>query len=149
MRKVLLSLLISTLIITFYIPSCFADNPIVQTIYTADPAPMVYNGVCYVYTTHDEDVLIDNFFTMNDWRCYSTTDMANWTDHGTVLSYTDFSGQAVKHGGSVRGKKRQILFLRSSGKESGGEAIGVAVSDSPTGPFKDALGKPLIDRGAG
>jgi len=44
MRKVLLSLLISTLIITFYIPSCFADNPIVQTIYTADPAPMVYNG---------------------------------------------------------------------------------------------------------
>jgi len=49
----------------------------------------------------------------------------------------------------VRGKKRQILFLRSSGKESGGEAIGVAVSDSPTGPFKDALGKPLIDAGLG
>jgi len=96
MRKVLLSLLISTLIITFYIPSCFADNPIVQTIYTADPAPMVYNGVCYVYTTHDEDVLIDNFFTMNDWRCYSTTDMANWTDHGTVLSYTDFSWSSGK-----------------------------------------------------
>src|SRR5512135_2664088 len=68
-----------------------ADNPIVQTIYTADPAPMVYDGMCYVYTTHDEDVIVRNFFTMNDWRCYCSTDMVNWTDLGSPLSYKDFS----------------------------------------------------------
>lgn len=54
-----------------------AQNPIIQTKYTADPAPMVHNGTVYLYTSHDEDVTVKNFFTMNDWRCYSTTDMVN------------------------------------------------------------------------
>jgi len=67
-----------------------AQNPIVQTNYTADPAPMVHNGTVYLYTTHDEDITVRNFFTMNDWRCYSSTDMVNWTDHGAILSYKDF-----------------------------------------------------------
>jgi len=148
MRKIFLMLLSSVLIISFYSSSCFADNPIVQTIYTADPAPMVYDGRCYVYTTHDEDVLIDNFFTMNDWRCYSTTDMANWTDHGCVLSYTDFSWSSGKAwAGQCIERNGKFYFYVPLAKKNGGEAIGVAVADSPTGPFKDALGKPLIDRG--
>ena len=61
-----------------------ADNPIVQNIYTADPAPMVSGDTLYLYTTHDEDKLVKNFYTMNDWKCYSTKDMVNWTDHGTI-----------------------------------------------------------------
>jgi hypothetical protein len=32
-----------------------AQNPIIQTIYTADPAPMVYKDTVYLYTGHDED----------------------------------------------------------------------------------------------
>jgi len=101
-----------------------------------------------VYTTHDEDVLIDNFFTMNDWRCYSTTDMANWTDHGCVLSYTDFSWSSGKAwAGQCIERNGKFYFYVPLAKKNGGEAIGVAVADSPTGPFKDALGKPLIDRG--
>jgi len=43
-----------------------AQNPIVQTNYTADPAPMVHNGIVYLYTSHDEDVTVKNFFTMNN-----------------------------------------------------------------------------------
>ena len=65
------------------------QNPIIQTSYTADPAPMVYNGKVYLYTSHDEDH--STWFTMNDWRLYTTEDMVNWTDHGAVLSYKDFS----------------------------------------------------------
>ncbi len=61
------------------------DNPIVQTYYTPDPAPMVWNDTMYVYTGHDEDVTVSNFFTMNDWRVYSTTDMVNWRDRGSPL----------------------------------------------------------------
>jgi hypothetical protein len=68
----------------------FAQNPVVQTNYTADPAPMVHEGTVYLYTSHDENQTVKNFFTMNDWLCYSTTDMVNWTDHGAVLSYKDF-----------------------------------------------------------
>ena len=42
-------------VVTLFTPSARADNPIVQTIYTADPAPLVYNGRVYLYTGHDED----------------------------------------------------------------------------------------------
>jgi len=122
-----------------------AQNPIIQTSYTADPAPMVHNGTVYVYTSHDEDQTIKNFFTMNDWRCYSSTDMVNWTDHGAVLSYKDFewsrgdawAGQCIYRNG-------KYYYYLPVNQKNGGNAIGVAVSDSPTGPFKDAIGKPLL-----
>lgn len=125
--------------------TAMAQNPIVQTYYTADPAPMVHDGTVYLYTSHDEDVTVKNFFTMNDWRCYSSKDMVNWTDHGAVLSYTDFewsrgdawAGQCVYRNG-------KYYFYVPVNQKNGGNAIGVAVSDSPTGPFKDALGKPLL-----
>ena len=68
---------------TMFPSMAVADNPIVQTNYTADPAPMVHDGRLYLYTSHDEDVTVNNFFTMNDWRLYSTVDMVNWTDHGS------------------------------------------------------------------
>ena len=69
--------------------SSIAQNPIVQTYYTADPAPMVHNGKVYVYTSHDEDTTVNNFFTMYDWRCYSSDDMVNWTDHGAVALFKE------------------------------------------------------------
>src|SRR4051794_13435679 len=56
-----------------------ADNPIVQTIYTADPAPLVYNGRVYLYTGHDEDN--STYFTMKEWRGGSSAGMVNWADH--------------------------------------------------------------------
>ena len=42
----------------------FHKNPIIKDIYTADPAPMVYGDTLYLYTTHDEDQLENNFYTM-------------------------------------------------------------------------------------
>ena len=66
----------------------YADNPIVQSVYTSDPAPMVYGDTLYVYTGHDADGATN--FVMPDWKCYSTTDLQNWTDHGTILADTDF-----------------------------------------------------------
>ena len=68
-----------------------STNPIVTNIYTADPAPMVYEDTLYLYTTHDEDQLVNNFYTMFDWRCFSTKDMVYWTDYGTFFSLDDIS----------------------------------------------------------
>jgi hypothetical protein len=65
-----------------------ASAPIIQTRFTADPAPMVHDGVVYLYTSHDEDDA--DGFTMRDWRLYSSTDMANWTDRGVVASLKTF-----------------------------------------------------------
>ncbi len=122
-----------------------AQNPIVQTNYTADPAPMVHNGTVYLYTSHDEDKTIRNFFTMNDWRCYSSTDMVNWTDHGAILSYKVFEwSRGDAWAGQCIYRKGKFYYYLPVNQKNGGNAIGVAVSDSPTGPFKDALGKPLL-----
>ena len=98
MKKVCKVVVVLMAISLFQTTECYADNPMVQTNYTADPAPTVYNGTCYLYTTHDEDTIVNNFYTMNDWRCYSSTDMQNWTDHGSPLSYNTFSWAKAMHG---------------------------------------------------
>jgi len=145
MKKVAISLLTM-----LFGAVCYADNPIVQTLYTADPAPMVHDGVCYVYTSHDEDVLVRNFFTMNDWRCYSTTDMVNWTDLGSPLSYKSFSwARGDAWAGQVIFRNGKFYYYVPMNRKNAGMAIGVAVSDKPEGPFTDPLDKPLVFAGNG
>jgi len=122
---------------------CYAQNPIIQTCYTADPAPMVYKDTVYMYTGHDEDK--STFFTMNDWRCYSTTDMVNWTDHGSPLSYKSFSwskGDAWA-GQCIYRNKKFYYYVPVKKTDGIGFGIGVAVSTRPTGPFIDAIGHSL------
>ena len=123
---------------------CFADNPIIQTKYTADPAPMVYNDTIYLYTSHDEDDATG--FKMLNWLCYTSTDMANWTDHGIVASLSMFSWAAGYNAWAPQCISRNGKFYLYCplAQKIGRMAIGVAVSTSPTGPFVDAIGKPLI-----
>lgn len=66
-----------------------AQTPLIQTKYTADPAPMVKGDTVFLYTTHDEDDA--DGFKMKDWLLYTSTDMVNWTDHGAVASLKNFS----------------------------------------------------------
>ena len=125
-----------------------AQNPFVQTWCTSDPAPMVHNGRMYVYTGHDEDNA--DFFWMQEWRVYSTDDMVNWLDHGSPLALESFSwaddrawaSQCVERDGKF------YWYICAHSKISNGMAIGVAVSDTPTGPFRDAIGKPLFENGS-
>ena len=123
----------------------WADNPLVQTCYTTDPAPMVHGDRLYVYTGHDENHA--DFFWMQEWRVYSTDDMVNWTDHGSPLAIEDFewgddrawAPQTIERNGKF------YFYVPLHSKLTGAMAIGVAVGDTPTGPFKDALGHPLAD----
>jgi len=138
-----------TCAITLSSRTSLADNPIVQTNYTADPAPMVYDGRLYLYTSHDEDVTLKDFFTMNDWRLYSTVDMVNWTDHGSPASYKSYSwglGDAWAVQGVTRNGK---FYLYTPINNSNGAKIGVLVANSPQGPFSDPLGKALVSTGSG
>ena len=70
----------------------FADNPIIQTCYTADPAPLVFNDRVYVYVGHDSSAAPNNSYLMRYYKCYSSADMVNWTDHGIVLKTSEFNG---------------------------------------------------------
>ncbi len=134
--------------LTFNSTSAYADNPIVQTSYTADPAPMVHEGTLYLYTSHDEDVTVSNFYTMNDWHLYSTQDMVNWTDLGTPASLSTFSwstDSAWAPQGIARNGK-YYLYLPINNNT--GARIGVAVSDNIEGPFMDPLGQQLAAQGS-
>ena len=140
----------STILIMFVLMAAMkaiAQNPVVQTWYTSDPAPMVFGDRIYMYTGHDEDKA--DFFWMNEWRIYSSSDMVNWTDHGSPLNLESFSwaddrawaAQTIERNGKF------YWYICAHSKISGGMAIGVAVADSPTGPFRDAIGKPLYEDG--
>jgi beta-xylosidase len=108
--------------------------------FQADPSARVFNGHLYVYPSHD--IAGSKDWDMVDWHVFSTDDMAHWKDHGVVFSLKDITW-ADKHAWAPdcieRNGKYYFYFPADS-------QIGVAVSDSPTGPFKDPLGKPLIGR---
>jgi len=129
------------------------DNPIVQTNYTSDPAPMVSNGRIYLITTHDENAAGQPCtavagYTLCQWLAYSSADMVNWTDHGVVASWKSFSWastaawapQAIPRNGKF------YIYVPLS-NTSGATVIGVGVSNSPNGPYTDAIGKPLVTTG--
>jgi hypothetical protein len=124
-------------------------NPIITDAFTADPAPLVVSNTVYLYPGHDE-AQPGQSYTMTNWRCYSSQDMTNWTSYGSILSYTNFtwaSGSAWA-GQCVQKNGRFYWYVPMLGNGSyGGFNIGVAVSDSPTGPFHDARGTPLITDG--
>ena len=118
-----------------------AQDPIIQTKYTADPAPMVYNDTVFLYTGHDEDDAYS--FKMFDWQLYTSTDMVNWTDHGTVATTKTFPWREEQNGAwAMQVVERNGKFYMYCTVQ--GNGIGVLVSDSPYGPFKDPIGQPLV-----
>ena len=151
-RKFLMAAPLFCLLAT-YSTASRADNPIVQTNYTSDPAPFVDNGRVYLVTTHDENVAGSPCsavagYTLCKWYTYSSADMVNWTDHGTVAQWSTFSWastaawapQAIPRNG------KYYIYVPLTAK-SGGTQIGVGVATSPTGPYTDAKGSSLVTAG--
>ena len=66
-----------------------AQNPIISTMYTPDPAPFVYGDKVYLFVDHDEDGR-NRDFNMKDWALFSTDDMVNWTYLGTQVNTAVF-----------------------------------------------------------
>jgi len=121
-------------------------NPIIRHKFTADPAAMVYNGQVYLYTGHDVAPKGRASYVMHDWLCFSSPDMVNWTEHSNPLDVKAFAwasddawaGQVIERNGKF------YWYVAISHGTIHGKSIGVAVSDSPTGPFKDARGSAII-----
>ncbi|MFC9243657.1 family 43 glycosylhydrolase [Streptomyces sp. NPDC057136] len=107
---------------------------------TADPNIVRFGDTFYLYPT------TDGFpgWSGTRFTAYSSTDLVHWKDHGVVLDLgpdvTWADGRAWAPAVEERNGKYYFYFCADTN-------IGVAVSDSPTGPFKDALGKPLIKAG--
>ena len=123
----------------------YAQNPIIQTNYTADAASLVHDGRFYIFTGRDVSVG-NQWFNMREWRIYSSADMVNWTDHGPRLKPLDFewsngdawASHCMEHNGKF------YWYVSANHREVGGKAIGVAVSDHPLGPYIDPIGSAII-----
>lgn len=124
-----------------------AAAPITTAIYTADPAALVAGDTLYVYTGHDEAPAGGANFVMRDWHVFTSPDAATFTDQGAKLSISNFSwaGADAWAGEVERGADgRYYWYVPVNGNGAGWMDIGVAVGDSPLGPFTDAKGGPLI-----
>lgn len=117
-----------------------ADNPVAPHLFTADPAARVFNDRIYLYTSHDEPDA--TYFDMFDWRLFSTADLNTWQDHGSIFQLKGFAWakQYAWAPDAIAANGKYYLFLPVDRAK-----IGVAIGDSPTGPFADAIGGPLID----
>lgn len=121
-----------------------SGNPVFPGWY-ADPEARIFNNQYWIYPTYsakfEEQVFLDAF---------SSTDLVEWKKHPRILDTANvkWAKKAVWAPSIVQKGKKYFLFFGAndiqSNQEMGG--IGVAVSDKPQGPFKDHLGKPLIDK---
>lgn len=121
-------------------------NPLINYKYTADPAALSYKDKLYIYTGHDVCPPKENRYVMNEWLVFSTSDMKTWTEHPVPLRTTDFAwsrgdawaSQVIERNGKF------YWYVSTTHATIHGKAIGVAVADNPTGPFKDAKGSAII-----
>ena len=119
-------------------------NPIIQYKYTADPSAMVYDGKVYIYAGHDECEPPKEHYHINEWLVFSSPDMKTWTEHAVPLKASDFEwAKGEAWASQVIERDGKFYWYVTVEHQDRGKSIGVAVSDSPTGPFKDARGSAL------
>lgn len=115
------------------------QNPIFTDAFTADPACTVVGDRIYAFVGEDK-AGVGGWFNMPHWVAYSSSDMVNWTNHGVVMRAADFphanpygawAAQMVERDG------KYYFYISPVG-------VIVLESESPYGPFKDALGRQLI-----
>lgn len=121
-----------------------ASNPVFPGWY-ADPEGIIFNSTYWIYPTYsapyDQQVFMDAF---------SSPDLVHWTKHSRVLDTANVKWvkRALWAPSIIQKDNRFFLFFGGNDIQSDNEygGIGVAVADKPEGPFKDHLGKPLIDK---
>ena len=119
-------------------------NPVFEGWY-ADPEVAVFGKTFWIYPTfsalYEQQVFFDAF---------SSTDLTHWTKHNRILDTTAirWAKRAMWAPAVVSRNNKYYLFFAANDIQSDAEygGIGVAIADKPEGPFRDYLGKPLIDK---
>ena len=127
-----------------------SGNPIFTDAWTCDPAPLVVGDRLFVYTGEDiykdgENIGLPGNYNIADWRVYSTTDMVHWRSHGVKLRPEDFPDgkKGIAWAAQCIQKGDKFYWYVTYNTPEGGQCIGVAIGDSPIGPFTPHP-KPLV-----
>lgn len=134
------------ILIVFSIAEIGAQNPLIMDEFTADPSARVFNDKVYVYPSHDirlDSGRFANWFCMEDYHVYSSENLTQWEDHGVILSqydvpWVDPSTYSMWAPDCIEKDGKYYFYFPSTAKdrsEGRGRRIGVAVADSPEGPF--------------
>lgn len=123
------------------VSTVFAGNPIIPNKGANDPHIHIIDGKAYLSASHDKAVGSKEF-AMNDWWLWSSDDLVNWKLEYTLKPEETYIGKAFDQCWATD-------FVKRNGKyywyfSEGNQQTGVMVADSPSGPWKDPLGKPLL-----
>ncbi len=121
-----------------------AQNPVIRNQFTADPTARVFNGKMYLFPSHDipapESVARKDWFCMEDYHVFSSSNLTDWTDHGVIVtqqkvewvnpaSYSMWAPDCVERNG------KYYFYFPANLKTGRGFGIGVAIADKPEGPY--------------
>ena len=120
----------------------YAQNPIVPNKGLNDPHIHIFNDTAYVYASHDKSINNDKFI-MEDWWIWSSPDLINWTKRSVLNPKNTYIAKDFTRcwATDVGYKNGKYYWYFSEGNEQ----TGVVVGDTPVGPWKDVLAKPLLD----
>jgi beta-xylosidase len=120
----------------------FSGNPLFEGWY-ADPEVIIYGNTYWIYPTYS-----DKFHRQVFMDCFSSPDLVNWTKHERIIDTAEvkWADSAMWAPGVIENKGKYFLFFAANDVHEGEVGgIGVSVANQPQGPFKDLLGKPLIN----
>ena len=126
----------------------YEGNPVSRWHSAADPDVQVWGDTIWVYTSQDRKMIPgvhqSHYDAMDGYHAFSTTDLVNWTNHGEIIHSSDISwanGGFLWAPGSARKNGKYYLYYPVKDKQLQWR-VGVAIGNSPIGPFKDT-GKPI------
>ena len=136
--------LLSTFGLCLAAVAAMAQNPIIRDQFSADPTARVFNNKVYLYPSHDifpPEGQRQDWFCMEDYHVFSSENLTDWTDHGVIVtqnkvpwvrpdSYSMWAPDCVERNG-----KYYFYFPSTPAGAMRGFGVGVAVADSPVGPF--------------
>ncbi|MCD7898931.1 MAG: glycoside hydrolase family 43 protein [Bacteroides sp.] len=121
-----------------------SGNPVFEGWY-ADPEGIIFGDKYWIYPTYSDKYEKQLFLD-----AFSSPDLVNWTKHERIIDNTEVKWiwRAMWAPAIVKKGDQYFLFFAGNDIQSNEEVggIGVAVASRPEGPYKDLLGKPLIDK---
>ena len=120
-----------------------AQNPVIRDLFSADPTARVFRGKVYIYPSHDivpPAGQRQDWFCMADYHVFSSENLTDWTDHGVIVSQEKVpwgkpDGYSMWAPDCVEKDGKYYFYFPNGPKTGRGFAVGVAVADSPEGPF--------------
>jgi beta-xylosidase len=119
-----------------------SGNPVLEGWY-ADPEGIIYDGRYWIYPTYSDAYERQVFFD-----CFSSDDLVNWTKHAHIIDTAEvrWAKRAMWAPSAIRKDGKYYLFFSANDVHEGEiGGIGVAVAERPEGPYKDLIGRPLIN----